>query len=82
MLKDAAPPETELPILKEILIVFLMAYIIDIVSVALFEARGGEGHAGHALRDVGNVQVVLVLLQPVSLPAHNLSEEIHSACLS
>lgn len=66
---------------KQIQFLFLVkqisTYIINVISVALLEARCGETHPTDPPRYIGDVQVVLVILESVSLSANYFTQKIH-----
>ena len=43
---------------------------VDIVSVSLLEPRCWEGHCHDSICDVGDVEIVLVILKSVPLATH------------
>lgn len=53
------------------------AYIIDVISIALFETRGGEAHSSHPLRYVGDIQIILLCLKSFSLATDYFPDNVH-----
>lgn len=56
---------------------WVVAYIVDVVPVDLFEATGRERHSEYSASDVGDVQVVLGVLKPPSVATHDSAQPVH-----
>lgn len=52
-------------------------YVINVISVGLFKARGWKAHPCDTLRHESDIEIVILILQAVPFAAHNFPEKVH-----
>jgi len=55
----------------------MISYIINVITIKTLEALSWEGHCKNPFRYVCNIKVILLILESVPLPTHNLTKPIH-----